>query len=235
MLTLEQSYAAGGMATFRQRLLHRLRALSAEAGGGQVVLPVAMLLVVDKANGGDATAEELVARFNLLDLESRKVIDFYFLGWQSAGAKGRPGCIRFDLEDFASCRSALARAGLQKFGGNADLILVDASYDGQRAQLNFSSAIYIDLARAIAEHDIASLGGFLQALIDAAASVAKSGTAERAGLVFAISDKLGLAVARASILEFILKKFGEVIGAKKVAGLAVRNLGPKVDLASLGA
>ncbi len=233
MVISRQSYAVGGMAEFKQRLLHRLKALSAEAGGGRITLPVAMLLVVDKANGGDATAEELVARFNLLDFESRKVIDFYFLGWQPASPEGRYKGIRFDLEEFASCRSTLAKVGLRKFGGNADLILVDALYDGQRAHLNFSSAIHMDLSRAVAERDIPSLGGFLQSLIDTAASVAESRAAGSDGHVFSISDKLGLAVARASILEFILKKLGEVIGAKKLASLAVRDIGPKVDLASL--
>src|SRR4051794_7914201 len=91
------------------------------------VMPCGLLLVIDKDNGGDITAEELVKRFHLLDQESRDIIDFYFLGWKWVGSWRREG-IRFDLAAFESCRKTLRDAGVDHFGGNADLILVDAHY-----------------------------------------------------------------------------------------------------------
>jgi len=51
--------------------------------------------------------------------------------------------------------------------------------------------------------------------------------------VWNISDKLGLATAKQSIIDFILKRWGEVIGAKKLKAIATRNIGPDVNLYDL--
>lgn len=222
------------MSQLLHRVLHRLKALAAESGEERVVLPVGIFLLIDKANGGDATAQELAARFNLLDFESRNVIDFYFLGWRPLGSGPPNEGVRFDLDAFSACRDALRQAGISKFGGNADLLLVDAIYEDGRAYLDFSKACRIDLSRASAEKTITTLGSFLQSVIEAAEAVASSPhTASAEGVVFSISDRLGLVMAKNSILEFFLKTWGKVIGAERLALVAVRDLGPKINLADL--
>jgi hypothetical protein len=47
-----------------------MRELSIESGQRNFVLPVGLCSVIDKENGGDTTAEELVGRFNLLETSS---------------------------------------------------------------------------------------------------------------------------------------------------------------------
>ena len=228
-----QALPAGSKALFKARLQSRMRELAAESGLDEFTMPVALVLVVDEANGGDVTAQELVRRFNLLDFESRNLVDFYFLGWLPVDPRDRRRGIRFDLDDFESCRAALREVGLKPFGGNADLILLDARYRSARVGLDFSSAIRIDLSAGKAADHFPTLGGFLQAIIEALEEI-RPGDLPAGGDagVADLSDRLGLGIAKQSLLEFVLEKWGKVIGAGKLASLAVRDLGPEVNLAA---
>ena len=179
-----------------------------------------------------------------------KVIDFYFMGWDWINETDRTQGIRFDPEKFHECREVLKRVGIRSFGGNADLILVDADhwytpgispidvdapYDmgPTGVTLNFSEAIHINLASAREDSDLPPLGELLQNVIDAAESVRTDIAAHDAGATFRISDKLGIVTAKRSFLTFILEKFGAIIGAKRLKTLAVRNVGPIVPLHKL--
>lgn len=226
----KQAHSVAGVSIFKQRLLHRLKALAAESKQDDFMMPIGLVLAIDKKNGGDVTAQELVSRFGLIDFESRNVIDFYFLGWNSSGSIDLPE-ISFDLASFNEFRVALRAAGVREFGGNADLILVDAQYASGNVYLHFEEAIRIDLSSSYEEKNFPTLGAFLQSLIEAAQRVNDDkGIQESGESVFSISDKLGLAIARKSLLSFFLEKFGKVIGANKLATVAVRNLGPRVRL-----
>src|SRR5437867_5398800 len=125
---------SGNVNEFEDALRSRMAVLAAEwatrlgeypdvGSFDQFVLPVGLLLMIDEANGGDATAQELIRRFHLLHQESSDIVDFYFMGWSWVDYGDRSKGIRFDLDTFAECRRALKRAGVKKFGGNADLIL----------------------------------------------------------------------------------------------------------------
>ena len=101
--------------------------------------------------------------------------------------------------------------------------------------LNFEQAIRIDLSSSVSEKEISTLGAFLQSIIETAEEVKSDakGAYDR-GIVFSISDRLGLAIAKTSMLDFVLEKWGKIIGAKKLKRLVVQNLGPMVDLHDLG-
>lgn len=216
---------------FPRRLSDRMAELSQEFGQTEFLMPVGLFLVVDKDNGGDATAEELVNRFELLDFESRNVVDFYFLGW----IQDPSGNLKFSLGDFQQFRTFLMEKGIKQFGGNADLILVDAHYRESKVTLNFQQAIRVDLSTSVKAGDFSTLGGFLQSIIQAAEEVENDRQGAHArGLVFSISDRLGLAVAKSSILDFVLEKWGKIIGAKKLKQLAIQNLGPSIALQDFG-
>jgi hypothetical protein len=201
------------------------------------VMPVGLLLVIDAENGGDITAQELVKRFNLLHCGSQNIIDFYFLGWEWVDTAQRSNGIRFNLNSFTSGRDALAAIGVSKFGGNADLILVDAHCDPfvpNGITLNFQEAIYVNLSNSVKEGEISSVGEFLEVIVDAAKRLRRNPSYDpSAPAVWSISDTLGLATAKQSILDFILKKWGEVIGAKKLKAIATRNIGPNINLYDL--
>lgn len=219
--------AISPFAEFPRRLLARMTELSHEFHQNEFLMPVGLFLVVDKANGGDATAEEVVSRFELLDFESRNVVDFYFLGWMQDPS----GTLRFSLPDFRQFRRFLLEKGVKEFGGNADLILVDAHYRDSNVTLNFQQAIRVDLSTSIKEGDLSTLGAFLESIIQAADEVEADSQGARArGLVYSISDRLGLAVAKSSLLDFVLEKWGKIIGAKKLKQLVVQNLGPSIPL-----
>jgi hypothetical protein len=222
---------------------------SAERIRRRLVMPVGLLLVVDEANGGDTTAQEVAKRFHLLHLESQNVIDFYFLGWRWNSVGDRSRGIRFDLESYHSCRAALQQCGVRCSGGNAELILVDAHFEASLGPpsrsgrslfypspitLNFREAITVNLSSRRDEKDIPPVGDFLQSIIQTAESVGNSArTGDGHGVVFSISDKLGLATAEKSFLDFIFDKWGKIIGAKKLAALAVRDIGPVVNMEDL--
>src|SRR5215472_14895516 len=128
----EKTIAAGPLRSFKYRLLERMRTLSKESRYAEFVMPVALLLVIDKDNGGDDTADEVLRRFFLVDAESCDVIDFYFAGWQLADTDSLKKRLVFDVDAFASVREALRNAGMGRFGGYADLVLLDAHYaDGR--------------------------------------------------------------------------------------------------------
>lgn len=50
------------------------------------------------------------------------------------------------------------------------------------------------------------------------------------GVVFTISDRVGIVIAKDSILNFVLEKWGKIIGARKLKELAVTNLSPSVEI-----
>jgi len=56
---------------------------------------------------------------------------------------------------------------------------------------------------------------------------------EEIRVVYHISDRLGLAIAKKSILRYFLEKWGGIIGAKTLEAVAVRKIGPRVDLSHL--
>lgn len=258
-------FAGGsGFSTFQVLLLKRVVELAQEwarqqnlgtidlSGVGQshFVVPVGLVMVLDEANGGDAVAQELVRRFHLLNQESGNIIDFYFLGWEWVDYWDRSKGIRFNLSAFDSCRAALKRAGVKSFGGNADLILVDAHHwftpwtlprdvetpsnvGPTGVTLDFSNAIHINLSSRRADGGIPLLGELLQAIIEAADAIRSTATQTSGGITFAISDRLGVATAKRSFLTFVLEKFGAAIGATKMANFAIRNLGPAVRVESL--
>jgi hypothetical protein len=223
--------AISPFAEFPRRLRARMTELAREFSENEFFMPVGLFLVLDKNNGGDATAEELVSRFEFLDFESRNVVDFYFLGWLQDPA----GNLKFSLPDFRQFRSFLVEKGIKQFGGNADLILVDAHYKESEVDLNFRQAIRVDLSVSIKEGDFPTLAAFLESIINAAEEVEADRQAARArGIVFSISDRLGLAVAKSSILDFILEKWGKIIGGKQLKQLVVQNLGPCIPLSDFG-
>lgn len=230
-IAFHKAWAPGPWGEFVRHVEERLRTLHRESSGRGVVLPIGILLVVDRAHGGDDTADEIIRRFPLLDRESQNWIDFYYLGWKESGRK-----MRFNLNWFSGGRDALRRIGVKEFGGNADLILVDTSISprGRRTFIHFETAIRIDLSKERSSGGLVPLGAFLQAVIDAAEEVkqeAISGPPDNA--VYKISDTLGLMYARESFLDFILDKWGKFFGAKRLKSLAVRKLGPKVTLSKL--
>jgi hypothetical protein len=224
-----RSYPAGTVGDFKHTLLDRVLTLAQEGRTDRLVLPVALFLVLDEANGGDDTASEIIRRFNFLDVESRNVIDFYFLGWRKR--REPPPPLEFDLGAFAAHRDALKAAGVRMFGGHADLVLVDARYAGGRVDLDFTNALHIDLAAAVTAERVTSAGGFLQGLIDAAEQI-RTGPPLQGGITYQISDRLGLAVAKQSLLDYVLETWGKIIGAQRLSMLAVRKIGPAVDLAA---
>lgn len=237
-----------GFQGFIETLSGRLDTLAREYGKGKsgnsknldFVMPIGIFLVLDKDNGGDVTADELVRRFHLLHAESDKAIDFYFLGWQWCDDGDRTKGIRFELESFHKCRRALKEIGVATFGGSADLILVDVRYryhtaktnrEGQPApygyseqEFNFPEAVQINLASSREQKKLPPVGEFLQSIIAVAEDLRQSDTSSNP--VFTISDKLGIVTAKRSFLDYILKKWGSIIGAETLELLAVRKLAP---------
>jgi hypothetical protein len=120
---------------------------------------------------------------------------------------------------------------VRKFGGYADILIFDVCYRDGRIRLDFERAIHIDLAAAVKAGTVSTARGFLQGLLDATAAV-RSNARETGGAV-AISDRLGLAVARKSFLDFVLQSWRKAIGARQLLPLCVQNIGPVVDLAEL--
>jgi hypothetical protein len=227
----------GGFDDLKSVILRRMRKLAQERKSNSkdkktshFVMPVGLFLVIDKENGGDITAQELFDRFDLLNLESKQFIDFYFLGWEWIREGERKKGIKFNLDAFNDCRETLKKFGIKQFGGNADLILVDAEYySDKKVKLDFSKAIYINLSSNVQSQNIPPLGEFLQSIISVAEEL--STTAQNdVNIVWSISDKLGIATSKKSLLDFIFEKFGKIIGAKKLSVIAVKNLGPSVDL-----
>jgi hypothetical protein len=218
---------------FKHRLVDRVRTLAVEFGANDFVFPIVLVLAIDEQYGGDSTAKELVRRFPLLEFESHNALDFYFLGWQLRNPLDPSKGIEFDLPAFEDCREALRRVGIATFGGNADIVVLDARYEQPNVFLDFTQALHINLSDAVKNNSVENLGSFLQGMIDTANSLRNADIQGSDALTFRLSDKLGLAVARKSILAFILEKWGALIGAKKLQILATRRLGPRVNLVDL--
>jgi hypothetical protein len=231
-MALTQAIAVSGVQLLKLRLLGRMQALARETGEAGFVLPVALCLLADQANGGEITAQELARQFKLTDFEARNLVDFYFLGWSVAGAKDGAKELRFDDRSFQGFRQALRAAGVRDAGGLADLMLVDASYVGGTVYLKFSAAIRIDLSAAVRQKQFVSVGGVLQSLLDAIAGLRSQGRADF-GADFSLNEPLGLAVGKRSLLDWLFAGWGACLGARNLADLAVRDLGPDLRLMDL--
>ena len=125
-----RAYTTGYVEDFKRRISDNLERLADESDNTEFAVPVALFLVIDEENGGNAIAREVVNRFNLLDRESKDAIDFFFLGW----GKDPTGKLRFNLNAFMQCRDSLQKIGVKKFGGIADLFVLDAWYRGARVE-----------------------------------------------------------------------------------------------------
>jgi len=224
----ERAYAVSAIGEFKKRILDNMLRLQSETAMNELCVPVGMFLVLDRASGGNTIGDEVIRRFSLLDLESRNIIDFFFLGW----GRSKSSSLTFDLKAFQSCRDALHKAGVSGFGGYADLLLFDAWLRHERVSLDFENALHIDLAESVANKRIVSAGSFLEGLLQAAEEIRTDGSLN-SRVVIRISDKLGLATAKRSILHFVLEKWGKIIGANSLVELATRRVGPVVDLAGL--
>jgi len=154
----ERAYSISAISDFRQRINDNMMRLERETRMSEFAVPVCILLLLDQANGGNAVGEEIVRRFNLIDVESRNVIDFYFMGWSRG--KSEPFALEFDLSAFQACRQALSKVGVESFGGYADLLLFDAWLRSGRVSLDFSHALHIDLADALASKKSTAQGAF---------------------------------------------------------------------------
>jgi hypothetical protein len=247
-MALTQAIAVGGVQLVKLRLLGRMQALARETGEAAFVMPAALLLLADQAHGGVVTARELAQRFHLADFESRNLIDFYFPGWSAAGGRAAtalPGAVpapprddlRFDPRSGEGFRQALRAAGVKPLGGSAELILVDAGYVQGSVRLNFAAAIGLDLAAAAAacaaeRPQLASAGALLQALIDTVERL-KGRAPGDSRLAFTWSERLGLAVSKKSLVEGLFDEWGATLGSRRLAELAVRDLGPDLPLIDL--
>lgn len=79
-----------------------------------------------------------------------------------------------------------------------------------------------------------NVGALLQDIIDAAERVGHQIDGKMPhGITYAISDELGIAFAKQSLLDHFLKSFGTMIGAQRLAAVTVRNLAPDIDINSL--
>jgi hypothetical protein len=229
-----QTFPAYTIGDFSHTVMVRLHRLKIRTGHQEFRLPVGIFLVIDEESGGDQVAQEIAKRFRLLNNESRDLLDFYFLGWLGPGCATSHGRIvprlTFDPDSFSDCRRGLESVGVRRWGGNADLILVDAQCTPTGAVLRFDQAIQIDLSRGVSQGDLPSLGGFLQSIVDAASAVRaemrrqRHGRNSSHGPVWLMSDKLGIAVSKESLLNWFLEKWGAIIGGKQLAALSVRNL-----------
>lgn len=229
------AFAIGDLREVQEVLQSRMKELSEEVDGQEFVMPIGLCMVVPRSLGGDAVAQELIKRFGLLGFTSKKLIDFYFLGWRIS----RPdhlADVEFDEAGFASCYDGLRNVGVKRFGYNADLILVDA-YRARSGEvsIDFSEAIRIDLSVAVKEKKIINLGSFLAELLEAAEAIRDEVEAFPDRSTFHISDRLGLLIARKSLLAFFLKTWGKIIGADKIEAVVTQNIGPLVNLAAFSA
>ena len=200
-------------------------------------------MLLDEDRGGDKIAEQIVKRFHLLDKESGRAIDFYYLGWgidkrflsetNSDTPNYNPDYLQFDLDGFVACRNVLMRAGIKRgLIGNANLILLDVLLDREDPELRFESAISIDLTAAVQEDDITSVGHFLDMVSEAAHQI-QSGPQEMDRVVWHISKKLGLVYTSESILDSFLNRFGIFFGAKRLKRLVTKKIGSTLNASTL--
>ncbi len=106
------AFRPGPLSEFKHRLHLQMKELASESGESSFLMPVGLFPVIDKGNGGDTAAEELVRRFKLLDFESKNIVDFYFLGWRGIIS----GDIRFELDTFEDYRMAFKAGESRSLG-----------------------------------------------------------------------------------------------------------------------
>jgi hypothetical protein len=211
---------------FKQVLNARLSALRERRGQleGPTVMPIALCLAIPERFGGNKDAVEMISRFGLINVLSGTAIDFYYFGWSVMSADGSE--MNFDLLAFKNCWEWIFNAGVKRFGGNADLIIVDAALSSKETvSLNFSEAIRIDLALAIRRSRIDTLGDFLDSLMKAAINLSRSEHLEQRP-VFRISDMLALT----SLWEIVFKKALDHLGVAAVETVVTRDVGPIIEL-----
>ena len=230
--TMTFAFASGSIEEFIVNVEQRLKVKSrANPNAQNCVIPIGIMLVLDKANGGDDKAEELVRRFFLLDYESSEFIDFYYMGWCMRNKK-----LEFRRELFTECREVLRRSGIEQFGGNADVILVDSELAKDHATpiLHFDQAIRIDLSLDLQSKEYPTVGSFLYAVVHAARkNTAVNKENPFCSPITGISNEIGLQQVRKSLLDYVLEKFGKIINAKQLQAFAVKRIGPKKSLSEI--
>jgi hypothetical protein len=202
----------------KERIIERAKELTLEIQSLSFSMPIAIILVIDSKNGGDSVSEEIQKRFRYLDLRTKNLIDFYFPGW----SLDESGDHKFDLNSFIAYLDVLkASWGITEFGGYADLIFLNLKCLSGEISLDLSDYIHIDLSRFVKEGNIPTLGWLFEKIIQAAEDIGTNSSQP----TWEMSDKLGLIVAKESLVSSFFKRFGELIGANLLKQLAVRNVG----------
>lgn len=215
----EDTFAPDSVEEFKRTLTYRLSSLLEAERLGSIVMPIGICLVLSEADGGNAVASEMIKRFHVLNNDSKTSIDFYYLGWSVTDPGNR---LEFSSWDYSNAKEFLRSGGVIARSSNADLILVDAYLaPGRPAQLRFESAINIDLTQLLdSEGSKFTLGSFLSLLIEEAGEVRGFDNPTSR-----LSNRLGLAVAKAGLLTSLWHKLGAAIGAEQLSHLAIRGGG----------
>jgi hypothetical protein len=215
---MEMAFAPGSFEEFVATLSWRVQDVADESGLPTIRIPIGICIVLSSNHGGNAIAEELIRRFHLLNLESGSYIDFYFPGWYESSRESEQ--LEFSLSEFVETKSELRKAGVTRFSGNADLLLVDAerTTEGDTV-LHFDSAVRLDLPRLLDTDGHITLGSVLETLMDTAREAPKDNP------TWSISDGLGILYGKEAIVGKVWDKLGSLIGADRLAHFAVRSVG----------
>ena len=226
------TFVSGSIEEFYTQVNRRIRKKKRANPKEQTcVMPVGIFLVLDKDNGGDTKAEELINRFFIMDKESSEFIDFYYLGWRM-----RHDNPVFNINLFSKCRDVLRECGVNEFSGNADIILVDAelSFNAESPILNLDRAMRIDISLDLQSEVYPTVGHFLYAVVRAAKEYNENHKgSEIYSPIECISNSLGIGQARKSLISFMLDQFGKFINAKQLQAFDVKQIGPKLSISDI--
>jgi hypothetical protein len=207
--------------------------LSGKADGEQLVRLVGLLFARPQSK---LAADEIVPHLDYFHHRSGLHVDFFCGGYggywegsireipdQQVVGPGRYANWLFSALKFDAFRMEIERRTAWRYSGGVDLILTNAIYDVNkgRADLDFSSAIEINLDRAKADGAIQSVEMFVEQICQYAEH--QSGSDPTWGF----SDRMGVGFARSALKGFVLALLpkGVESDGRRAFHLTVQDIG----------
>lgn len=198
----------------------------------EIPYPVRMVGLLFARPDLDIVKSEILPSLNYFHFRAGWHIDFFFVGYNykemkkdsSNNRKIKVGDKEWNYNDisFNNFREYLESTTEWKYSGGVDLILLNTKYEEESLEINldFSTAISMQLDRALIENAIPSISTFFEEIFQYAENYQNSNP------VYNFSDKMGVRKGLTELVNVVLRRLPFEFGnsVKRLSYFSVKNI-----------
>jgi hypothetical protein len=171
-------------------------------------------------------ASEIVPNLSYFHQRSGAYIDVFcagfHIGWDVSRLAERDLVASYSDSEFDRFRQDIERRSKWRYSGEADLLLLNARFDGTEVQLDFASAVFVDLLRARRDNAIESVSTLFESIFRYAEN--HGGTDPTWGFSDSAAKQIGGSALKNLLISLLPQGLQQ--DARKAFHFAVHDLSP---------